>query len=398
VERSAGGDRLGPAGVLELFRTGRAKTRSDVVRLTGLGRGTVSQRLDGLTEAGLLVSDGEGVSTGGRPPRRFAFHSSHGVFLVGDMRAHHIHAAVTNLEGAVLAERMLSIDVAAGPRPILDQLIAGLEELLGGLGRSPIEVRGIGVAVPGPVEFATGRVISPPIMIGWDRFDIPGHFAASYSCPVLVDKDANAMAFGEHRWCWPDHPEMLMVEVGTGIGSGVVIAGRLYRGAFGAAGDIGHIPYGPGEGSGEEPTCRCGNVGCIEAYAGGWAIARDLRKLGHNVNQTADVVTLLRLRHPDVTALIRHAARIIGVAISDAVNILNPSLVVIGGELALADEPLLAGIREVVYRRSLPLATRDLQITVSQLGGAAGVIGLALMLGDRAFAPELIDEQLGFRP
>lgn len=165
----------------------------------------------------------------------------------------------------------------------------------------------------------------------------------------------------------------------------------MHCAARGAAGDLGHIPYS-GEGG---PVCRCGNNGCVEAYAGGWALIRDLRALGHDVQSSSDVVRLIRAGQPDAVRLARQAGRVVGQAISDAVSFFNPSLVVIGGQLAHADEPLLAGIREVVYRRSLPLATRDLQITTSKLDERAGVTGLALMLGDHIFAPDAIDRALG---
>jgi predicted NBD/HSP70 family sugar kinase len=183
---------------------------------------------------------------------------------------------------------------------------------------------------------------------------------------------------------------MLMIKVGTGIGCGIIANGEIYRGAQGAAGDLGHIPY-----SGEAgPICRCGNIGCVEAYAGGWALLRDLRALGHDVRSSADVVRLIRAGQPDAVRLARQAGRVLGQAISDAVSFFNPSLVVIGGRLAHADEPLLAGIREAVYRRSLPLATRDLQITTSRLDQRAGMTGLALMLGDHIFAPHAVDQAL----
>jgi predicted NBD/HSP70 family sugar kinase len=205
-----------------------------------------------------------------------------------------------------------------------------------------------------------------------------------------VDNDVNAMAFGEQRICWPQHLHMLMIKVSTGVGCGIIANGAIYRGAQGAAGDLGHIPYGGEAG----PVCRCGNIGCIEAYAGGWALLRDLSALGHNVGSPSDVVRLIRASQPDAVRLARQAGRVLGQAISDAVSFFNPSLVVIGGQLAHADEPLLAGIREAVYRRSLPLATRDLQITTSRLDQHAGVAGLALMLGDHIFAPHAVDQAL----
>ncbi len=382
---------FGPGAILALFRHGRARTRADLIRLTGLARSTVTQRLDVLLAAGLLVPDGESASTGGRPPTQFSFNASGGVLLIADVGASHLRCAVTDWAGRVLAEQASELDVAAGPHPVLAQVTEAFETLLAGAGRFPKDVRGIGVAVPGPVEFATGRVVSPPIMTGWDGFDIPGYFADRYDCPTLVDNDVNAMAFGEQRACWPQHLHMLMIKVGTGVGCGIIANGEIHRGAQGAAGDLGHIPY-----SGEAgPVCRCGNIGCVEAYAGGWAILRDLRALGHDVRSSFDVVRLIRAGQPDAVRLARQAGRVLGQAISDAVSFFNPSLVVIGGQLAHADEPLLAGIREVVYRRSLPLATRDLQITTSRLNGRAGVTGLALMLGDHIFAPHAVDQALG---
>ncbi len=301
-----------------------------------------------------------------------------------------MRCAITDLAGVILAEEAEALDIATGPYPVLERVAKAFEMLLAVARRPSKDVRGIGIAVPGPVEFATGRVVSPPIMTGWDEFDIPGYFSTLYNCPSLVDNDVNAMAFGEQRACWPQHHDMLFIKVGTGVGCGIIANNELYRGAQGAAGDLGHIPYS-GEGG---PICRCGNIGCFEAYAGGWALIRDLRALGHDVNSSFDVVRLIRAGQPDAVRLARQAGRVLGQAISDAVSFFNPSLVVIGGRLAHADEPLLAGIREVVYRRSLPLATRNLQITTSRLDERAGVSGLALMLGDHIFAPQAIDRML----
>jgi predicted NBD/HSP70 family sugar kinase len=386
-----GGEVFGPGEVLALFRHKRASTRADLARLTGLARSTITQRLDTLLTAGLLIPDGESESTGGRPPTRFVFNAAGGSLLIADLGASHWRCAVTDLAGAVLVEEAGGLDIASGPHKVLKQIMQAFEMLLTKSGRSPANVRGIGISVPGPVEFATGRVVSPPIMTGWDGFDIPGYFAARYGCPTLVDNDVNAMAFGEQRVCWPQHTHMLLVKVATGVGCGIIANGEIHRGAQGAAGDLGHILYN----ADSDLLCRCGNIGCVEAYAGGWALQRDLRALGHDVHSSVDVVRLIRSGQPDTIRLTRQAGRVLGQAISDAVSFFNPSLVVIGGQLAHADEPLLAGIREVVYRRSLPLATRDLQITTSRLDDRAGVTGLALMLGDSLFTPIGIDRMLG---
>ncbi|WP_376796343.1 ROK family protein [Thermogemmatispora sp.] len=387
-----GNDALRAGAILSLFRSGQARTRADVIRLTGLARSTVTQRLEQLLAAGLLVPDGASASTGGRPPTQFKFNATRGVLLTADVGASHLRCALTDLAGTILAEEASELDVAAGPLPVLEQVTATFQALLRERAVAPQMVHGIGISVPGPVEFATGRVVSPPIMTGWDGFDIPGYFLERFACPTLVDNDVNVMAFGEYKSCWPEHPHMLMVKVGTGVGCGIISNGQVLRGAQGAAGDLGHIPYsGDLANETRPPLCRCGNRGCVEAYAGGWALLRDLRALGHEVHSTYELVRLIRAGQPDAVRLAREAARVLGQAISDAVSLLNPSLVVLGGRLAHADEPLLAGIREVVYRRSLPLATRTLQITTSRLDIHAGVVGLALLLGEYLYAPELVD-------
>jgi predicted NBD/HSP70 family sugar kinase len=365
------------------------------MQLTGLSRSTVNQRLDALLAAALVVPSGEGSSTGGRPASRFAFNGDRGVLLVADIGATGMRVALCDLRGEVHDSLDRKIDVAGGPHPVL----AAADELFGRLltaaGRKAADVYGVGIDVPGPVDFDSGQVVSPPIMSGWDRFDIPGWFAGRYDCPVLVDKDVNAMAFGEHRKVYPEVRQMLMLKVGTGVGAGLIIGGDVYRGADGAAGDIGHIQLTVDDqisaaGTGE-PLCRCGNTGCVEAYAGGWALVRDLKAAGHAVETVDDAVALIRTGDVAAVRLARRAGRIIGHAVADSVSLLNPSVVVIGGQLAQIEEQLFAGIREMVYRRSLPLATRRLNIVTTALGDRSGLVGLALLLADGIFAAGRIE-------
>jgi predicted NBD/HSP70 family sugar kinase len=384
---------IGTAGlgeVLGLFRAQPSLTRTDVMQQTGLSRSTVNQRLDALLAAALVLPSGEGSPTGGRPASRFTFNGDRGVLLVADIGATGMRTALCNLRGEVGAERERTMDVAAGPQAVLSAADEMFARLLADAGRTPAEVHGIGIDVPGPVDFASGQVVSPPIMSGWDRYDIPGWFDARYNCPVLVDKDVNAMAFGEQRIAYPGVEQLLMLKAGTGIGAGLIIGGEVYRGANGAAGDIGHIQVTV-DGADIEPVCRCGNTGCVEAYAGGWALVRDLRAAGHELATVDDAVNLIRTGDLTAVRLARRAGRIIGHAVADAVSLFNPRVVVIGGQLARIEEQLFAGIREMVYRRSLPLATRNLQIVAATLDTRAGLVGLALLLADGIFAPGRIE-------
>jgi predicted NBD/HSP70 family sugar kinase len=385
---SVAGQGLGQ--ILALFRSRGPLTRGEVINSTGLARSTINQRLDTLLTAGLIIPAGESASTGGRRPTRFAFNAQAGITLVADVGASGLRTAACDLAGAVLADRATRIDVTAGPGKVLGTVDRLFEEVRAQADRSSEDVTGVAIGVPGPVEFATGRVVSPPIMTGWDGFDIPGFFHDRYGTTVLVDNDVNAMALGEQRACYPDAAHLAFLKVGTGVGFGIVAGGQVLRGTQGAAGDIGHIRVTVPDVS-DEPICICGNSGCVEAYAGGWALIRDLRAAGRTVETVDDVVALIRAGDPPATRLARRAGRILGEATADAVSLLNPSVVVIGGQLAHAEDQLLAGIRAVVYQSCLPLATRSLQIVRSRLDLRAGVIGLTRLLTDTILAPDQLD-------
>jgi predicted NBD/HSP70 family sugar kinase len=375
----------GTLEILDLLRSGKVLTKTEIATSAGLSRSTVNQRIDSLLEGGLVVPSGA-ESTKGRPAGSFAFNRSGGHFLVADIGATAMRIALCDLTGAVLDETDLPVDVTDGPTVVLGLVKNEFTYLLQRQDAGPDAVLGVGISVPGPVDTATGQVVHPPIMTGWDGYDIPGWFRTDYNCPVIVDKDANAMAFGEQQATYPDVQHLLMVKIGTGVGSGLISDGRLHRGADGAAGDIGHnyVPKPPGITN--EPECRCGNTGCLEAYVGGWALLRDLQAQGLEVTTVDDAIRLLRSGERHAVRLARIASRLLGEAIAVTVNLFNPQVVVIGGQLAAAEEYYFAGIREAVYRRSLPLATRRIEIVGSTSGTQAGVIGMALLVAQTVFS------------
>ena len=375
-----------PGLMLRLIREGSPVTRSDLIHLTGLARSTVGQRVDALIASGLVKEVGEGSSTGGRPPAVLAFDHGAGVILAADLGATHSRIAVTDLVGTSLAETAADLDISEGPGVVLDWLESTFDDLLSEAGRSKREVRGIGIGVPGPVEFATGRPVSPPIMPGWDGYPIPERFE-TFEVPVLVDNDVNIMALGEYWSNWRDCEHLMFIKVGTGIGCGIMAGGAIHRGAEGAAGDIGHIRVT------DDPTvvCSCGNVGCVEAIAGGGALARQLADLGLDAASSRDVVRLARAGNPRAVHLVREAGRLLGEVLAAAVNLFNPSVIVIGGDVSHVHEQLFAGVREIVYQRSLPLAARHLRIVRSDLDDRAGIVGAAIMAIEHVFSPENVD-------
>jgi predicted NBD/HSP70 family sugar kinase len=376
--------------VLALFREHGELSRTDVIEISGLSRSTVNQRLTSLSDAGLITPSGAGESTGGRPSSRFAFRIDRAVILTADIGASGFVAAVCDLAGTPLRQVSRVVNVWEGPERVLQEVTDCFEELKG-----TATVWGIGIGVPGPVEFKAGRVVNPPIMTGWDRFDIAGWFSTGYRVPVVVENDANARAVAEARLSQTDN--LISLKLGTGIGSGLFFNGQIVRGNEGGAGDIGHTRAVVGDESSLLP-CRCGNVGCVEAYAGGWALRRDLDALGITVTGTDDIVRLVKQGNIEAGRLVRQAGRVLGDAVADLVSILNPAQIVISGQLAECDEILLSGIRERIYQRTSPLATRSLRLHTSDLGEFVGVTGLALITVDHILAADAIDATLALKP
>ncbi|MCK9795895.1 ROK family protein [Isoptericola sp. 4D.3] len=377
----------GAGEMFQLLRDGQPRTRADLATATGQARSTIAARIDLLMSAGLIAPAGEATSTGGRPPATFAFNPRAKVVLAVDLGATHARIALTDLASQVLAETDAPLSIAEGPDTVLGWVVENGDKLLAAAERDEGELAGVGVGLPGPVEHSTGHPIMPPIMPAWDDVDVPGILRRHFDAPVLVDNDVNIMALGEHRAAWRTIDNLLFVKVATGIGSGIIADGALRRGAQGAAGDLGHVAVAGAEGA----PCRCGNVGCLEAIASGQAVAERLAAEGLDAHRSADVVRLVRSGDLAASAAVRQAGRDIGTVLAACVSMLNPSVIVIGGILAEAGEHLIAGIREVVYRRSLPLATQHLRIVTSQTRGEAGVLGASAMAVDHVLSPASID-------
>ncbi len=374
--------------VFELLRDGQPRTRAQLADALGLARSTIAIRIDLLMRLGLVTPYGGGVSTGGRPPSLLALNPSARVVAGADVGATHARIALADLAGTILVERREDLDVALGPEHVLGWVEQQIGEMLAEQNRTVAELAAIGIGLPGPVEHSTGRAINPPIMPGWDRYDVPAHVQRAFDVPVLIDNDVNIMALGERHAHLADVDDLVFIKVATGIGSGIVSGGALQRGAQGTAGDLGHVAVARGA----DVVCRCGNRGCLEAIAAGPALAVALKEAGVMAASGADVVRLVRGGDPYAVQVVRQAGRDIGEVVATLVNLINPSAIVIGGSMAEAGESLLAGIREVVYSRSLPLATEHLRIVTSMAGERAGVIGAAALAIGHVLSPEAIDE------
>jgi len=363
-----------------------------VQRVTGLARSTVAGKVDALLAAGYLVGDGSVADGRGRPSTRLRINDHLTTILVADLGATHGRLAVATPAGNVLVEDVIesTIRKGMGPEAALGMVTRKLDELLEQSGRTPSSLRGTALGVPGPVNLRAGRIARSISMPGWDDYPVQDHLVDYFGVPAVVDNDANLMGLGEQRRIYPNAHQVLFVKVGTGIGASVIIDGELLRGSDSAEGDIGHAKI-----TGVEETCSsCGARGCLAAIASGRAMVRDLHRLGHEPSTTRDVVRLVRAGDPDAVRIVTAAGRALGDVLSTAVSMLNPDVVVIGGDIVHAHEQFLLGVRETLLGRSQPLATARLTIAPSALADRAGIMGAAAMVADVIFGSTAVDAKI----
>jgi glucokinase-like ROK family protein len=273
-----------------------------------------------------------------------------------------------------------------------------LEKMLNDNNLNSEKINGIGIGVPGPVDFSVGTLISPPIMPGWDSYPIIQTVQQWFpSANVVVDNDVNVMALGEiNQGVGKGIDNLIFVKIGTGIGAGIICEGMIYRGSSGCAGDIGHIGVNK-----SGPLCHCGNKGCLETVAAGPAIAErsliaaqagkspillDHYEKNGKVLRAEDVGDAAREGDALAIEVVRESGQFVGEVLASLVNFYNPEMIVIGGGVSNLGNLLLSSIRQTVLHRSLPLATRDLQIVFSEIGPDAGVIGAVNLAMDYMFS------------
>lgn len=377
--------------ILEMIRAGTATSRAEIARATGLSRPSVALRVTELLENGLVVEGTGAASSGGRPPTLLKFNARSGLILTCALGKARSQAAVCDLSGAVLARTPGTPDMEKGPDHTVPWLLDTWTEQLDSLDRDPADVRGAGIALPGTVEFRAGHVEDLPFLGAWAGVSLAPLISERFPVPVTVDNDVNVMALGEHLAGGHGHPDdMVFVKVSTGIGAGLLSGGRLLRGALGAAGEIGHTPVRDGGGL----PCRCGSTDCLEAVAGGGRLLERAAEQGREVAGLKELVALATEGDPVAVTLIRGAGRRLGEALAGAVNLLNPAVIVLGGDLAEAYDHLVAGVREVVFQQCTALATRQLRVVSSSLWDDAGVRGCAALVAEEILSPVAINASL----
>lgn len=375
-------------GIFGLIRDGKASSRAEVAKLTGLAPSTVALRVDELMRHGYLDEVGEGVSRGGRRPRALTLARDSRLVAGVDLGARHANIVVTDMGGTPLARSTVRLDVARPPETVLrgiHQEIRGLFDVWDGA----YELAGIGLTVPGPVGVPDGRVISPSRMPGWNGIDPSAILTGISGVRVRTENDANAMAVGEFIATGRTAEHMILLKAGASIGAGVIASGSLHRGFRGMAGDVSHTLVADAP----QVLCSCGRLGCLDAVAGGRAIVTELQNSGIPVEEVADVAALARDAHPLATRLLREAGLRTGAVLATLVGFFNPERLVLGGSLSSTDA-FVAGVRSSVYDLCLPLSTNGMQITQSIGGWDVGASGAAAIVLDELLDPAKIDAEV----
>lgn len=388
------------AEIMRALRRQGSISRTEISSITGWSKAKASQEIRSLIQKGYLVEIGDGVSNGGRKPRLLKINNQLGYMVGVDIGATSIDVAIADLTGKIVQRGSRSADVRDRPELLLSACIDFIREQVSIQGFCMEQILGIGIGVPGPVDFARGVLVAPPLMPGWENFPIRGFFKEAFpTAYVVVDNDVNIMALGEQRageGAGVDH--FIFIKIGTGIGAGIISNGRIHRGSDGCAGDIGHICVDK-----NGPLCACGNKGCLEAMAAGPAITTRAAEAAQN--GMSQILSLMwesnngSIRPEDVNAacqkgdqaaldIIRASGGMVGDVLASLVNFFNPSHIFIGGGIANFGNHLLVAIRRAVLHRSLPLATTHLTIKFSSMGSDAGVTGAIALALDYLFVIE----------
>ncbi len=374
--------------VLDLIRfTPGGISRVEIAHRLNLSRAAVTAIVDDFLHTGIVREAESRNVHSGRPPIVLEINPDRGYVVGVDFGATHLNLLLADLSSRIIEETEFALDIQDGPEKCLTEADVRVRELLEKAGVELDAVLAFGVDVPGPIVTEAGMVVAPPIMPGWDRYPIRDTLEKKWCRPISINNDAEMGVLGE----WASgagrgERDLVFIKVGTGIGAGLLIDGQIYRGVSGSAGEIGHLTIDE-----NGPLCACGNYGCLEAIAGGRAIAQQARQAVKDGQRTSlssfhptESITALDValaaRRGDLLSqqILTRAGTHIGIAIAGLVNMFNPGVIIIGGGIAQTGDIILEPIRQAVQRRSLPAATRIVRITTSMLGRRSSSMGAVI--------------------
>lgn len=365
--------------LLRKIWAGHETTRATLARQTGLSRSSVSSLVDHLIDMRLVEERGEGISTGGRKPTilRFNYQSK---FILGlDIGASHLGAIIIDLNGQVISWRQEPAPVRLQPAQSLHQLNRLIQEILDESITNRDQLLGVGIAVPSPISPQNPQYLSPTFMPTWRDINLIESISIPDNIPLLIDNDANVGALAEVWWgAGQGCNQLAFIKLGTGVGAGFIIDGKVFRGHGGSAGELGHMVIDP-----EGPTCVCGLQGCLVTFVGSQPILKHAQKLGLEHQKITELLSALKEGDPIARDVISSVAKSLGLAVAGLMNMMNPERVILGGDLALAGDSLLHPLRECVQTRSLWSAISNSNIVTSTLGEQVIALGAATSILQR---------------
>ena len=372
---------------LDLIRfSATGLSRSDLAEQMGLTRAAVSLIVNDLLESKIILEAESRSAPSGRPPVALEINPDRGMVAAIDMGATHMSIALADFTARILQEIEFPFNIKTGPKACLAHANQSLLKLVESQGLTISDLSAVGVGVPGPVITEAGMVVAPPIMPGWDRFPILATLEEKWGCPVTLNNDAELGALGE--WAYGagrGERNIAYIKVGSGIGAGLIMNKQIYGGTNGAAGEIGHLTI---EENG--PLCNCGNHGCLEAFAGGDAIAKQAHALVKSGKRTLlsnlppeqitahDVAEAARRGDLHAHEILRRSGTFIGIAIAGLINLFNPSIVIIGGGVAQVGDIITVPIRQAVRERAMRASEQNVRIVTGMLGRRSLLIGATI--------------------
>jgi predicted NBD/HSP70 family sugar kinase len=369
--------------VLGLLRQEGPISRAELARRSNLSRSTVSSIIAALLAADVVRETGIGDSQGGRRPIMIEFNYQSALVIGIELGNSALTVLLSDLAAHIVRRATVPFNIADGPDACVAQVVEQVNQVLGAASVARAKIVGVGVGVPGPLAYTTGRPVAPPVMPGWHDVPLRKLLEDALGLRVFVENDANLGALAEHRWGaaqgWDNVAYLYLGS--AGIGCGLILDGRLYRGDIGSAGEIGHLMIEE-----DGPACRCGAYGCLEAIAGVPAIIKRAQAIGLPARQIDDVLRLAGQANPQAIGLLESTGEYLGIAIANLLNMINPGCVVIGGALGAAGAWLLQPIRRTLSRRGLAIAVEHVAIVSGVLGYEVVAIGAVSIVVHHAFS------------
>ncbi len=379
--------------VVDALRRHGTLSRADIARITWLSRSTISTLVADLHSRGFVIEradadDGPRAPALGRPPVLLRLDPSAGIAAGVDFDHTHVRVAVSDLSRAVVAEGVEDLDVDHDAHRSLDIAVDLVRRALEDAGVDADRLLAVGVALAAPVDQVDGRLYESAILADWTGIDVAGELRSRLGVPVHLDNDANLGALAEVTLgAGQSARTAVYVQLSSGIGAGLIVDGRPFRGATGTAGEIGHVTVDE-----DGDLCRCGNRGCLETLASGPALLKAVEERRGSPVTLTEVIELAAGGDGEVLAVVEQLGRCVGRVVGQICDVLNPEMVVIGGDLSAAGELLVGPLRDTVMQVALPPTTRRLQVVAGELGDRANVLGalaLAIAQSEQAVAARI---------